>query len=760
MRRAFVAIVITILAITIGCSPEPSPFVSLLDQISDETPAGPWRIVAHIHGRHASTWFSEEHRVVGEPLEDGSQNSEAFRTRVPVRIAPGERILVRLTYRAPWEGEGVVGICAGGAGRRLQERTKELHRPSIEIDVGDAVFDVEWIEVSHHIRPGSKIALNSVVVMAFDDFAEQDELSRARAFLRWVARKESAEARVACRYRKAPFSNQGSTRWGVMLMKGDILEFRMPASPEASHLEFWTTVLWASSSQTALHLDLMAGNKSLRRESWEMDPDDAPQWQWISVPGQLFPEGIDAIRFTLSGSNAMVGLCEPIVFFDTNKPASTPNVILIDLDTMRADRLGCYGYATRPTSSRMDSLLERRGFVLFENAHTSSPWTLPATAKFFTSRYLDFETPGGIPRNYTMLAEVLRRHGYYCLAFTGGAHLRATGLEQGFHEYHWSQDWGKVEDSFPQSKRWLSMRRREPFFLFIHTYEPHTPYTRDLFCQGFPSGRLGNLSRGEPLFPRGLTTCGALTASESLYVQAAYDGGIRVACDAVADLLERLDKLELWDRTVVVVLSDHGEEFWEHFPLFAEHGHSLYSEIIHVPFLIYDPKAAGGGMKRNLEPVSTVDLLPTIMDMLGLDLSLGVDGISLVPVMAGCLPDRKIPMMAQIKAGTEVPLDRFCIMIDGRKYIESFGDETRVPEKSETCKIYPGGKEVYELHVDPHELHNLIGSDSALDRRMGVLLHKARASACSLIADEDEEGAPMLPQDLRRQLQALGYIEG
>jgi arylsulfatase A-like enzyme len=480
---------------------------------------------------------------------------------------------------------------------------------------------------------------------------------------------------------------------------------------------------------------------------------------WHKIGGLTIPHDVGAIRFNLAAPGGVVGLCEPMVLCEPPQPSQQLNVILVDLDTMRADRLGCYGYVKRPTSARLDSLFAAKGFALFANAHSSSPWTLPATAKFFASRYLDFDLPGGIPRSYTMLAEVLRNRGYYCIAYTGGAHLRATGLEQGFHEYHWSQDWGKVEDSFPPSETWLQQQRREPFFLFLHTYEPHTPYTRDIFCRGLPSGRLGNLSHGEPLMPPGITICSRLSEAESLYVQAAYDGGVRVACDAVADLFLRLDELELWERTVVVILSDHGEEFWEHFPAFADHGYSLYSEQIRVPFLIRDPTSCTSELTTVADPVSTVDLLPTLADLLGFELGHPVDGVSLTPVMNGGEAHREVPILAQIVPGAEVPLERFCVVAEGKKYIQSFGYPARPSKKGQPCIAYGGGRELYDLQRDPGEIHNLIDVDRSLGQTMGMLLRAARNSACSLHVNAPSPHDGMLSEDLKRQLRALGYLD-
>ena len=240
---------------------------------------------------------------------------------------------------------------------------------------------------------------------------------------------------------------------------------------------------------------------------------------------------------------------------------------------MRADRLGCYGYNLRPTSDRLDSVLNAKGFCAFRNAYSRASWTLPATAKFFTSRYLRIHEENNVPLEYKMMAEVLRDQGYYCISFTGGGYLRTPGFDQGFHDYYWTCALGKAEETFPQAMAWLKEEKIQPFFLFIHTFEVHTPYTRDILFGGLPPITLDEPGERRRLLMEGhrFDHAAALSPPESIYVQAAYDGGVRTACDATVELFELMDERGLWDQTIVVVLSDHGEEFWEHSSTFGHH---------------------------------------------------------------------------------------------------------------------------------------------------------------------------------------------
>lgn len=419
--------------------------------------------------------------------------------------------------------------------------------------------------------------------------------------------------------------------------------------------------------------------------------------------------------------------------------------------------MGTYGYGARPTTVCLDAMLGKRGYSLFEHAYSPAPSTLPATAKFLAGRYHDIHRNGGVPRGYTLIQECLRDAGYYCAAFTGGGQLRSLGFEQGFHEFHWSEGVGKIEDSFSPAVEWLEANAGELFFLFLHTYETHMPYTRGEFCVGLPRGRLGDIIAGELLLPdeKGIRTNTPLTEPEKRYVSAAYDGGVKKATEGVADLLHELDRLELTDSTVVVILSDHGEEFWDHNRLFAEHGQTLHGELLNVPLIIFDPDRPAAGLHRIAGEVSTVDLLPTVLDLLGLPPITEVDGVSLMPLMEagdrGAELHREIPILAS-------RLDKsYCVIQDGVKYIRRLGDRPWLAGRQD---LPAGPGELFRLIDDPREHNDLAAIQPDLRQRMEDLLHRAVGQALPPLDVESSDNNGPLSPDLERQLRAMGYVGG
>jgi arylsulfatase A-like enzyme len=317
------------------------------------------------------------------------------------------------------------------------------------------------------------------------------------------------------------------------------------------------------------------------------------------------------------------------------------NVIIIGTDTLRQDHLGCYGYE-RSTSPNIDRLA-RRG-VLFENAVSQSPWTTPSFATVFTSLYPTQHGAGSLYSRLrtesTSLAEVLVQHGY-----TTGAIINALamspqfGLDRGFQDYDMTASMGtRVADgTTTDALNWIELHRDNPFFIFVHYYDPHLPYSPpapfdDVFDSDY-DGTIGN-SFGLEDFPYArvskFETLEKLTESDWNRIVSLYDGEIAFMDEAIGDLLEGVEDLGLSDNTLIVFLSDHGEEFLDHGGL--THGHTLYEELIKVPLIFSFPPALAEGI-RIASQVRLLDVATTIMDLLGIKPDVHVEGISLKPYL-------------------------------------------------------------------------------------------------------------------------------
>ena len=354
---------------------------------------------------------------------------------------------------------------------------------------------------------------------------------------------------------------------------------------------------------------------------------------------------------------------------DGSPEAPLPNVVLIVLDTLRADRLHLYGYE-HPTTPRLDAWAQRRG-VVFEKAVAPAPWTLPSHVSMLTG--LDAVVHGvnyhhNAPAELELLAERLRDVGYSTAAFTGGAYLAARyGLAQGFDRLvYWSETPqpsamadDELESSLRGTLRWLETST-EPFFLLLHTYEVHSPYRArepwyselggpplKAFPEGLedPSARMrtdvmlptqdeGYRSISRLLERQADDSWTPFEGTEQDQLNALYDSGIANADRAVGELLDYLKASGLEERTLVLVTSDHGEGLGEedaHGERVFGHRH-LYDSHLLVPLIGAWPDGRSGG-GRVASQVRLIDLTPTVLDSVGLAIPAGLDGVSLLPLV-------------------------------------------------------------------------------------------------------------------------------
>ncbi len=358
------------------------------------------------------------------------------------------------------------------------------------------------------------------------------------------------------------------------------------------------------------------------------------------------------------------------------------NVILISLDTLRADHLGCYGYS-RPTSPFLDELAKRG--TLFETAIVQLPGTLPSHMSIFTGLYPNehgvFPPNGALASNIPTLPEVLREAGYRTAGFTEGGYVAGHfGFDRGFEFFddEVPKLTNDIEVVFSRGLEFLqNQRKNQPFFLFLHTYAIHDPYfpplpyttlyldglgtpesfedqfgfyrhsemplmnperteehrriykaTKHLVNRGLPPGAdlptgpfLAAINRGEPrnLSPQSLA-----------YYTSLYDASINYVDDVLRAFFGSLDTLGIPDNTVIIITSDHGEEFLEHGMLTHE---QVYHECLHVPLIILSPGHTGA--RRVQDIVRSIDLAPTIFEMTKVKPPTPVSGLSLVPLLDG-----------------------------------------------------------------------------------------------------------------------------
>ncbi|MEI7528174.1 MAG: sulfatase [Elusimicrobiota bacterium] len=318
------------------------------------------------------------------------------------------------------------------------------------------------------------------------------------------------------------------------------------------------------------------------------------------------------------------------------------NVVLVCLNALRADHLKAYGYGreTAPNISR----LAAEGTV-FETAIAQSNWTLPSLVSLFTSRYVRshgvYERGRKVPPGLVTMAQALKSAGYRTAAFTGGLDMSgAYGLDRGFELYS-DETGGKAMGSFseimPEALAWLAARRDEKFFLFLDSYDIHPPFDKP-WPGGAGPAYAGQL-RGRALdydllrgFDDGTLK---LSAEDLAYIGARYDAGVAYADGYIGALLAKLDELHLSTGTIVVFAAEHGEELGEHGSFDRFGRGSLYEGTVRVPLIVKDPRRAGGARVR--AQAQLVDVLPTVLDLLGLPAQAGAQGRSLAGPRDGAL---------------------------------------------------------------------------------------------------------------------------
>jgi arylsulfatase A-like enzyme/tetratricopeptide (TPR) repeat protein len=397
------------------------------------------------------------------------------------------------------------------------------------------------------------------------------------------------------------------------------------------------------------------------------------------------------------------------------------NLLVITLDTTRADRIGAYGYAAAETPT-LDRLA-REG-ILFEQANTSAPITLPAHSTIFTGRFPPshgVRDNGGFyldPAQVT-LAEMLQAQQVRTGAFVAAYVLDAKwGLNQGFDTYFDNFDLSKyrgislgsiqrpANEVVDEALKWLDTTRGSRFFGWLHLYDPHTPYEA-------PEPYAGRF-RGRP-----------------------YDAEIAFTDAQVGRVIAYLEAQDLLDRTVVVIVGDHGESLGDHGE--EAHGFFIYESVTRVPFIIRAPRT-GMQARRVTEPVRTVDIMPTILDLLGMPETRSAEGQSLVPLMTG----RARELGVEAYAEATYPLHHY-----GWSDLRSL--------RSGRFKLIAAPRpELYDLQTDPRETTNIFETRRTLgDQMLGRLQ--------SLEREMQSQGVSVEPSmeidpDARERLAALGYV--
>ncbi len=428
-------------------------------------------------------------------------------------------------------------------------------------------------------------------------------------------------------------------------------------------------------------------------------------------------------------------------------------IILISLDTLRADHLGIYGYH-RNTSPSIDAFAKES--IVFEHAVVQSPWTLPSHMSIMTSLYPSFhgvtKRTERLADEHVTLAELLREGGYRTAAFTDGGYMRAVfGFNQGFDFYGGFRRRG-IARILPEVKKWLDKNKSNPFFLFIHCYDIHQPYD--------PPPPYNSIFHDFPYTGHLTPNCKTLLAAwmnrlkvndEDLHhIIALYDGGIRYTDKKIGEFLSYLRDSGLEDQSLIIITSDHGEEFKEHGSFL--HWQLYHRPNLHVPSIMRIPNYPKKEI-RITELVRSIDLLPTILEIAGLPTHSKAQGRSLLPLIKRHKKflNRSLHQVFRlfkkdsVISFAEAPNPRFRKESD----ISIITDVYQMIYNLKSHNI-----QLFNLRVDPIAQNNIAKDHDDISERLLSQFKEVYSTTPSYKAP-----IIFLDEQTREQLKALGYIQ-
>lgn len=544
------------------------------------------------------------------------------------------------------------------------------------------------------------------------------------------------------------------------------------AIPRHARLRFSYAVQGRGDSLAQLRIYAQESDES-RTLLWETTAG-ATDYNWHDASVELDSWAGESVRFVFR-SDSEESINEngdswtqpvwgsPLVLSESPEPSveRPPNIILISIDTLRADHLGCYGYAL-PTSPNLDAFSESA--LLFEEAFAPSSWTLPAHAAMMSGLHPTQQPRSDdlfyvLPDEVDMIAEAAAEAGYLTTAFTEGVLVAGDiGFAQGFDRYYDGPGYrqapaGSSTDTFSRSSDWLELNRDLPIFLFVHTYEVHVPY--------------------EPVEP--YKSQFAPDSDDDIPAIARYDAEIAHTDFELGKFIEAIDAMGLAENTIVIVASDHGEEFGDHGDTL--HMKTVFRESLHVPLLIRMPDGTAGRVRR---PVSITDLYATLLDMMEISDIPRYESHTLMPFLAPDssdetytrelvpsnvrnLRERIVAVGAQadqwkyIARGEIPPRDAMEALDVPLSRVEMH--LLRSLETRGATALLDVDELLFDVRADPYEQNDVIAThpDQGAVERQRILDYLVQLDRETPFSAQSGQGKPLTESD-REEMEALGYL--
>lgn len=448
-------------------------------------------------------------------------------------------------------------------------------------------------------------------------------------------------------------------------------------------------------------------------------------------------------RLLFSGLAAPLALVLSVSGCRKNIPdVNLANVILISIDTLRADHLGCYGYE-RPTSPAIDRIASEG--VLFKNASATSPWTLPSHGSMLTGFYpsrLGLTTNrSALPSDVKTLAAVLSERGFTTAAFVNSLLVsQEFGFAKGFKTFKrlakGKQPQGIAPRIINLAKRWLQEIQGRNFFLFLHFYDVHSDYVSQPHYKrqfaGSYSGAVDGTTEQLLAFRKGDLS---LDDKDKKHLIDLYDAGVRQLDDRLQGFFDFLQQQDLLEKSILIVTSDHGEEFLDHGGVL--HGRTQYQELIHVPLILRGPNIPQA--RRIKDIVSLVDIMPTVLGILEISIPSGIEGWDLSPLWQ--------------ETSTQIPSRLIFAEADHNNEENDIKRAIRNSRYKLHYDLLSKERALYDLESDPHERIDIAPREAPTIEKLLQALEKFMKGS-----RKSDRTATLSAENIEK-LKRLGYVQ-
>jgi arylsulfatase A-like enzyme len=496
-----------------------------------------------------------------------------------------------------------------------------------------------------------------------------------------------------------------------------------------------------------------AAGKKIKKMDLDM-AKSSPGWKNLGMIIGSGTENDCTIRLSFavtppqSGQGVFMAVANSRIY--TPGAASKMNVLIINIDTLRRDHCGIYKYR-RATTPSIDMMAARS--LVFDNMVSSSSFTVPSVGSLFTSLYPSGHGAIGkdemtlnkksISENNLTLAELLEKDGYHTAAFSASPFISPEfGFGQGF-EFFSTTESAHADALYDKAMPWLDTHYHEqPFFVYVMFFDPHQPYDPPASTERqFQKDYLGykiwpdSMLKNKPVRVAKLSP--KITPVELEFAKSMYDSEISYVDQFVGLILQKMETTGLLDRTMVIITSDHGEEFLEH----GGFGHSrtLYSESIDVPFILYYPGISAPG-KKIPSLVRNVDVMPTVLDLLGIKPPPKIRGRSLRPLFENSEALKPVPAFSELKS-----------FLKPGEYLRALTN----PEDKLIVNLPSRKLEFYDLAKDPHEKTDISAQSPELAKARLSEMDALQKSFVKIAPGKIKKPSP----DQQKLLRAQGYTK-